>query len=409
MIKKNKTENYLILLCWLIYTCSYIGKLSYNANINQIRIQFDMTYQQTGTVTTFFFFAYGIGQVLNGLFCKRYNIKYTIFTSLVVSSILNVLLVTINDTSIFKFIWLLNGVSMSFLWTSLIRLLSETISKAKIGRAIVVMGTTVATGTFLVYSLSALFVAVLDYRFTFYTAATLMLIVSFVWFINYNSAVDHLLEKKKEEALVMPSQVEERNVNFHLGIFFIILALFATANNFTKDGLTVWTPDILDALYNTPEWLSILLTLFLPMFGICGTILVVKLHKNIKNFIVLCTLMYGMSTILLLMVILFINKNMIPITIGSFALIACLMAGVNNIITSMIPLEMNEKVNSGKLAGLLNGFCYLGSTLSAYGLGTVADLYGWSAVFSTLLIILISVCLIGVIYIILKYKRGSYL
>ena len=29
----------------------------------------------------------------------------------------------------------------------------------------------------------------------------------------------------------------------------------------------------------------------------------------------------------------------------------------------------------------LNGFCYVGSTISAYGLGVVADNFGWTAVF----------------------------
>ena len=60
MINKAKKENYLIILCFLVYICSYIGRLSYNSNINQIGNEFNLTYSQTGLVTTFFFFAYGI-------------------------------------------------------------------------------------------------------------------------------------------------------------------------------------------------------------------------------------------------------------------------------------------------------------------------------------------------------------
>lgn len=159
MINKAKKENYLIILCFLVYTCSYIGRLSYNSNINQIGNEFNLTYSQTGLVTTFFFFAYGIGQVVNGILCKKYNIKYVIFISLLSSSILNLLLVNISNVNIFKYIWMLNGFSMSVLWPSLIRLLSETISKERIGKAIVLMGSTVAIGTFLIYGISSLFVA----------------------------------------------------------------------------------------------------------------------------------------------------------------------------------------------------------------------------------------------------------
>ena len=69
------------------------------------------------------------------------------------------------------------------------------------------------------------------------------------------------------------------------------------------------------------------------------------------------------------------------VTLGCFGIVSCLMAGVNNIITSMMPLYWKEKVNSGLMAGVLNGFCYLGSTLSAYGLGVIADAGGWISVF----------------------------
>ena len=76
--KKITKTTLLIMLCWLVYTCSYIGKLSYNANIVQIGPAFGVTKDECGMVSSFFFFAYGIGQVVNGFLCKRYNIKYVI-------------------------------------------------------------------------------------------------------------------------------------------------------------------------------------------------------------------------------------------------------------------------------------------------------------------------------------------
>jgi len=51
------------------------------------------------------------------------------------------------------------------------------------------------------------------------------------------------------------------------------------------------------------------------------------------------------------------------ITLSSLGLISCLMAGVNNVITSMAPLYWKDTANSGLLAGVLNGFCYLSSTI----------------------------------------------
>ena len=62
------------------------------------------------------------------------------------------------------------------------------------------------------------------------------------------------------------------------------------------------------------------------------------------------------------------------------------MAAVNNIIASMIPLHYRDRVDSGLLAGVMDTFCYVGSTLSTVLLGFVADTRGWNAVFIVMII-----------------------
>ena len=410
--KKGFTKStLLIMLCWLVYTCSYIGKLSYSANINQVGEAFGVSYADAGMVSTFFFFAYGIGQVFNGIFCKRYNIKYVIFASLTVASIINVLIINVTDFTLMKYLWLINGAAMSFLWTSLIRLLSETLSKKDISRAIVAMGTTVATGTFIVYGLSALFVAVLDFRVTFYVAAAIMLTAAILWICSYSSLVKPLkAEREAETADIENTEQKSRGGKMERAVFIMLatLAFFAVANNFIKDGLTSWTPDILAATYDTPGWMSILLTLLLPIMAIGGTVVAVNLYKKIPSFVGVCTLLFLSSAALMGVVLGFLSTSLMAVTVGCFAIISCLMAGVNNVITSMAPLYLKEKYeNSGMLAGILNGFCYLGSTISSYGLGAVADANGWRAVFVLLLSVGCAVTLIGGIYLIFNKTKKN--
>ena len=61
------------------------------------------------------------------------------------------------------------------------------------------------------------------------------------------------------------------------------------------------------------------------------------------------------------------------------------MHAINNVVTIMTPLFLRDSVDSGKMAGILNGCCYVGSTLSTVSLGRIADASGWNAVFLTLL------------------------
>lgn len=401
--KKNLTSvALLIALCWLIYTCSYLGKLGYNANITQIESVFGVSHATAGMVSTFFFFAYGIGQIVNGLLCKKYNIRYVVFGSLLISGLMNALVGISNNFSLVKYFWLINGGALSVLWPSLIRLLSETMDEKNMPRAVIVMGTTVATGTFFVYGLSALFVKFLTYTVMFFVAGILLPVIALLWIFAY----PHLVKNKKEPSYQV--QVEEKKSGLAgLWIPILIMAFFAVVDNLTKDGLTTWVPMILKETYGLPDYVSILLTMLLPILAIFGTTVAVSLRKKIKDFVSLCAFLFACSAFFISVVILCLPSGIFAVTLGSFGVVSCLMSGVNNVITSMAPLYWKKRVNSGMLAGVLNGCCYLGSTISAYGLGTIADVGGWNSVFYLLFGICALSTLLGVLYMALRKKSNK--
>lgn len=395
--KKLGRATLLILLCWLVYTSSYIGKLSYNANMQQIGLYYGVSYSQTGIVATFFFFAYGAGQIFSGMFCKRYNIKYVIAGSLLVASLMNVLAVNMPSFGAIKYLWLIDGFAMSFLWATLIRLLSETLQEKDINRAVMIMGTTTSVGTFISYGLCAGLAVFGAFRWTFYIAAIVLTGVALLWFVSFDRLVTPLREAVKEETKTAstPSVAAGRKKKGGLLPLLCVLAVFAVVNNLVREGLISWTPDILAALYHTPGWMSILLTLLLPLLSVGGVLVSVNLFKRLNNFIAACTVLFMVATVFVAAVLGLLSTALIPVIVGCLALVSCMMAGVNNVITSITPLRLKEYGDSGKLAGLLNGFCYVGSTLSTYGLGLVADNWGWKSVFVLLLGASFGVTLLG--------------
>mgnify|MGYP004483715473 FL=1 len=384
--KKGINRNVLaIIICWLVYTCSYLGKLGYNANLVLIEGEFGVSHAESGTVGTAFFFAYGAGQIVNGLLCKKYNVKYTIFFALVASAACNFLITVIKDFGWLKIIWLVNGAALSFLWSLLIRFLSEVLDKEYTSKAVVVMGTTVATGTFAVYGLSALFVSLSVYKTIFYVAAALLPLIAVIWFFSYKGmlAPSGSVTDEEEKEVNAPI-VEKKKADFGFVTLILILAIFAVVTNLEKDGINVWVPTILKELYDMPDYLSILLTLCLPLVSIFGTAVAVFFNKYIKDFVLLCGLFFLATTGALALTLAFIGTSA-AVMLVCLSLISLFMSGTNNVITSMAPLYYKEKASAGLLAGVLNGCCYIGSTLSSYGLGAVADGYGWNAVFYLLI------------------------
>lgn len=405
--KKTNMSILLILLCWLIYACSYMGKVNYAANINQIMSFYNVDHSSAGLVSTFFFFAYGIGQVLNGLFCKKYNLKWIIFSSLALSGSINLIVGITHNFELIKILWLLNGLSMSVLWPSLIRLLSENLDREVMPKASMIIGTTIATGTFLIYLLSALFVKI-DFKLSFYLPAGIFFVVAFIWLFSYSSLISKVKAEEEEKPEVAREEAEKREgYNKRLILLTICtLALYGIATNLIKDGLTTWVPSILKEQYNLDGSISIVLTLALPIVSIFANAFAIKLHNKISDFVLQCSITFLCAGLIIGAVIAGISLNQFILTLLGFTIVCFLVSSCNSVITSIFPLFMKGKVNSGLIAGVLNGFCYLGSTLSSYGLGSIADNWGWIAVFWTLLFVCAAVCLCAGIYLLISKKKA---
>lgn len=397
----NKSRAFfLIFLCWLVYAVSYFGKVNYSANITQIMEFYGITKSQAGTVPTFFFFAYGIGQVFNGIFCKKYNIKWMIFISLFISAAINFIIAVSYDFSIIKWLWLINGIALSVLWPTMIRLLAETLPQKVLGVSSVIMGTTVAIGTLIIYGLSSIFAAFDRFKLSFYTAAIMVFAVAVIWMIAYNKAVSISKKELEAEGVVEKTETESVKNNFQskeektlLFTSIYILCFFAVGVNIIKDGLTTWVPSILKEEFLMSDSISILLTLFLPVVAVFGNAGALRMHKCIPDYVNHCTIVFACMAVFICGIIASLSFQFIAFMLAGLVVVNFFASSLNSLITSIFPMFMRERVNSGLFAGVLNGFCYVGSTISAYGLGIIADNFGWTAVFWSL----IGFCMITIV------------
>lgn len=414
-LQSKKNSAWLIFfLGWLIYSTSYLGKVNYSANITQIIDFYGVTKSQAGLVPTFFFFAYGIGQVVNGLFCSKYNIKWMIFLSLVTSATINLIIAISTNFSIVKWLWLLNGLSLSVLWPTIVRMLSENLPEKALSTSSVIMGTTVATGTLIIYALSSVFAAFDNFKLAFYTAAFSAYIASFFWLFFYNKAVSLSSREKENEELrekeIIPEKGKtafEKNEKKLFYISVLILCFCAVGVNLIKDGLTTWVPSILKEEFSLTDSLSILLTLFLPVLAVFGNVFALSAHKKIPDYIHHCTLFFAIMFIFIGIIIGSLSLKLVLFMLISLIVVNFLASSLNSLITSIYPLFMRDKVNSGLFAGILNGFCYVGSTISSYGLGMIADNWGWTAVFWTLMSFCILTFLVWTVYVFFKIKLSK--
>ena len=381
--KARKCVRLLLFLCWFAYTAANVGRMNYSASMIAIIEDTGAAKDAAGLVASFFFFSYGAGQLVNGFLCRKYNTRIAIFIALAASAAVNVALPFCPSVNVMKYLWLANGIVQSVLWSSLVKLQAEYLNDKDIGKSIILMSTTTAAGTFIAYGLSALFVAFVDWKPTFYVAGGLLLAAALFWFFGVGYVQRNLpkFEVKKAE---LP--VGNKGVGSKKPVYFalVFIFLFAIANGFIKDGVTAWVPNLLKETYGLETYFSIILTLILPLISILGATLARLIHKKLPNDILMCGLFYLVSGGATGLIFWLLTKSL-AVTIILFALVACFMSAINNVITSSVPFRLRAVGDSGTYAGIINTFCYVGSTLSSYLLGAMAEKSGWNAVIILLL------------------------
>ena len=389
----KKKQNLIIFLCWLVYTVAYFGRYSYNSGISVIEEIYGVSHAESGMVATMFFFAYGVGQIVHGLLCKFYKKRQIIAGVLIISAIINLSIFIGVPFVLIKYLWLLNGVVQSVLWSSLVMIIAQSVEEKLKKKAVLVMATTVPIGTALVYGVSALFTFLNNYIIVFLFAYVAMLLCAVVWFLLYHN------DCAKIEEVVEESSTPKTKVNLSGALigFLVVISLFAICDNFLKDGIQTWAPTILKEIFSVDNSVSIALSIILPCLGVFGAMLATFLYDRIKDFVVEIGLLFLGTSVLVLFITSLVNTTMWLLFTIVFGLIILLMNAVNNVVTSMVPLYM-KKVNAGAIAGVLNGCCYFGSTISSYLLGYVADNSGWQGVFVLFLISAVTVTIIAIGY-----------
>ena len=70
------------------------------------------------------------------------------------------------------------------------------------------MGTTVATGTLIVYGTSSIFAIFDNFKLSFYLAGITVIIVAVIWMLFYNKSVNDTVKEKDTEEIELKSNNE---------------------------------------------------------------------------------------------------------------------------------------------------------------------------------------------------------
>ena len=369
---------FLMFLCFFIYFSAQLGRYSYTSNINLFEKTKGVTYTEAGLVSTLYFLTYGAGQIINGVFCKRYDKRVMCLISLVLSSVINlVVFFDVPFNSLYG-LWVLNAAAQSILYPSVMLTISENVEQKYLPAASIIMSCATTVGTFGSYGISALFSKPENFKYSFVISAATMVFAGIMWVIGSLKMDKKVADEKILDEKTVKTEQSDKS---KLGVTALCeFALFAFVSYAIGGGISTWTPTIMLNLYGLGEGFSAFLAAFLPFFAIFNSILSEFVYVGCKTFNKSTFVLFGITAVLSVATIFLIRTHW-SILFIMLIMIRLFSGAVTNLYTSKAPLYLANRCNAGFLSGFINGLCYLGNAVSTFALGLIADKQNWAIIF----------------------------
>lgn len=369
--------------CWAVYCASYLGRINYSAALTAIVADGVFPKSQAGLIGTVYFFCYGTGQIISGIFGDRVSPYKMITAGLVFTSAANFLMPACSSSYILmSVVWGFNGLAQSMLWTPILFIISNVIPAEYRNRACLYIAASYPTGSFLSYIISTLCIRFASWRFAFYVPAVIILCVLAVWAVVAAKS-SKVLGYKKEISASPDSGSDAKPAPIGKLIASsgaVLICAGILIHGMLKDGVTSWVPTLITEEYSVPAFFSVLLSTLLPIVNLSGAWFSTKLFEKVfkNNEIAVTAFCFALSLIPLAGLV-FVGKYHISICVIFFALFTSLIVAINHMFITLIPVRFAKYGRASTMGGIFNATTYIGCAISTYGFGAVSEKLGWTA------------------------------
>jgi len=403
-IRDRKYVRRLFLLCWMVYCVSYIGRLNYSSAMAQIISEHILTASQAGFISMAYFFAYGIGQMINGFLGDRINPRRMIFAGLLCSGLANVAMGISHSAVWMALSWGANGYFQAMIWAPIIRIFAEMLhGEDRVNCSVNIVSSQII-GTLLSYLLSAGVLAIADWPWVFIAAAILLAATSLLWSAGFWDVCRHREAVGEESGIKEEHKQEEGEVQISFGKLMIssgimTLLIPIMVHGMLKDGVTAWVPTYISESFGIAASFSVLLTSILPVVNLSGAYLARSVYRRTRERIGLSVLAFFATATAGLLLLCTVG-GLSPVLATCFlAVITASMMAVNTLVVNIYPLRFRRYGRVSGVSGFLNAMAYLGTAISTFTTGLIVQYWGWQTT--------IYVCLAGLICLLFVRTEGK--
>lgn len=373
----------IIITAWLTYASFYLIRVNFSVAIPGIIKEFGVTKTQIGMVLSALFFAYALGQFINGQLGDKFGARKIVFVGLLISSVINIIFgFTSGWLAGMILLWALNGYFQSMGWSPIVKTVSCWFPPKTRGKASGILGSSYIFGSAASWALAGFIVGLFGWRWAFFLPAFISVVVAFGWLLKIRESCEEEGFEPTEKDVV-----EHRGIRHSLslvirnkGIWLASFALFGL--NIVRYGFLDWAPTYFFEVQKAAISLAAYKALVFPLAGVLGAVFAGwasdKIYKSQRAPIAIIML-FGLTIFGFLFPSLPEGAWIWSLIV--LAIIGFLTFGPHMLIVTAIPMDFGTKERAASAAGFIDGWGYVGATLTGVGTGFLLDNFSWNAAF----------------------------
>ena len=379
---------------WIAYASFYLCRVNISIAIPGILEEYNLTKTAMGAVLTALFFAYAVGQFINGQLGDKFGARKLLTFGAIVSAILNLVFSVLPGiVSLMALVWGLNGYFQSMGWSPSTKTIANWFPLKMRGKITGLFGSCYQFGNAASWALAGFVVGIFGWRFAFVIPAIVFIIVAIQWYINGRDAPEELGLPTVEECNDGVMEQKDCQKDEHLGFRYTIRTVLSNPRiwmvgfslfglNIIRYGFMDWAPTYMFEVEKATISTAAYKALAIPLAGSLGALFAGWASDKFFNS--------RRAPIMVIMLAGLMGLTILYPQLKHFHWIwslLCLIAigftiyGPHVMICATIPMDYASRKAAASAAGFIDGFGYFGAALTGVISGFLVDNYGWNAAF----------------------------
>lgn len=355
-----------------------------------------LTKVETGTITSVFYVAYAILQVVGGFVSDRVDPNRLITVGMIGAGAANLVIFLNQNYTVMLVTWVLNGILQFGVWPACFKIMSTVLHEKHRDVGMYIASFGYALGAVVSYLLAAV---VPNWRDSFLLSGVLLLALGVMW-----EVVTHLLDKYRTVEVVAVEtpkmKSEDSKPLFKLvltsgvGIVFVLAFIRCMFDL----GIKSLTPTLINESYSEVDpTLATFLNIIVLVAGVVGPTVAHFIYPRFFKSETAAATVIFFAAVPLMAVTLFVGSISYWVILAMMTLIEMLMTAAGFFATTLIPARFNKWGKGGTVAGIMNALAALG-IVAANSISTaIAEAFGWVVMLGSWVVLMVLCAVLSLI------------